>query len=144
MGMSSEGYDGEAGAVEPIVRAFFGADMSRYFSPANAADMAVAAELAARRQAKEDELHQAERDRKLAQIDALGADKMADGTVVKFSKRLTLGGHAYTYAAVRYDGCWYTTGPTGKKMTHDAFCAWLVSGEPDSLVDFNEMVPKVS
>lgn len=144
MGRSSEGYDGEAGAVEPIVRAFFGENPNRYLRSANTVDAAVAAELAARRQVQEDELLQTETARKLAQIDALGADKMADGTVVKFSKCLTPGGHVYTYAAVRYDGCWYTTGPTGKKMTHDAFCAWLVSGEPESLVDFNEMVPKVS
>lgn len=105
-------------------------------------DRVVAAELAARRRSVQAVRVEAEVTRKLAEIERLGTDAMEDGTVVKFSKRLKPGGHAFTYAAVRINGLWYTTGPTGRKVTNDEFCAWLVSGEPDSLVSFNEMVAK--
>ncbi len=106
----------------------------------DAVDQAVADELAARRQAVEAELFEAEKARKLGQIEKLGTDDMEDGTVVKFSKRLKPGGHAYTYAAVRINGQWYITGRKQGPLTNDEFCAWLVSGEPDSFVDFTVMV----
>lgn len=95
-------------------------------------------EVARQLREKREEAAKAERDtevaRKLAEIDALGADKLPEYAVVAFIK--SYDGKPFAYAAIKVVGYWYLTGPVNgkKKMNHDEFCAWLVGG--DGFIDY--------
>lgn len=60
-----------------------------------------------------------------------GEDTYDDGTVIKFVKSFVKGGKEYSYAAIKVDGLWYTTGPkVPKGYTWDELILWLVSSDP--------------
>jgi hypothetical protein len=68
---------------------------------------------------------------KLRLIEVHGEDTYRDGTVFKFSKKFVEGGDSYTYAVIKANGKWYTTGPKSPKgYDWDEFILWLVSGIP--------------
>jgi len=72
-----------------------------------------------------------EAQRKIAEVEALGADQLPDGAVVAFTKQHTVRGHAFSYAAIYIAGHWYLTGGKhgGAKKTNEEFCLWLLSGQ---------------
>lgn len=71
-----------------------------------------------------------ELERKRAFLDDLGGDIYADGDVIRFEKVFVEGGKAYSYAAIKAAGLWFTTGPKSPKgYTWIELCLWLVSGD---------------
>jgi hypothetical protein len=68
---------------------------------------------------------------KLALVDSYGEDTYDDGAVIRFTKRLDgpRGPQDYTYAAIKADNHWYTTGPYGRKYTWLELLAWFVRGK---------------
>jgi hypothetical protein len=79
------------------------------------------------RNAEVDKL-QAEADKRLAIIKSLGEDWFLSGTVITFEKTFVEGGPAYSYAAIKVNGSWYTTGRSGRVYTWEDLLKWLVSG----------------
>lgn len=105
-------------------------------------DEMLAAEVAERRKAKADAERDAEYAAKLALYESYGADR-EDGAVVTFSKQFeTDPTRVYTYASLRANGKWYTTGGnprTPQHYTWESFLLWLVTGIPAE--NFTDMVP---
>jgi hypothetical protein len=67
----------------------------------------------------------------LRQIASYGDDTYDNGQVMRFSKQLATGGHAYTFAAVKAAGGWYITGRNGEhRFTWSDLVQWLVFGVP--------------
>jgi hypothetical protein len=68
-------------------------------------------------------------DMKLELIKGFGVDDYREDTVIRFTKVFTrLVGTKYTYAAIKADGMWYTTGPTGKRYTWTDLLLMLIGG----------------
>lgn len=92
-------------------------------------------------------IQQAKIDREVADkmrlIEGFGMDDFLDGTVFKFSKKFVEDGIAYSYAAIKAGGKWYTTGPKSPKgYDWDEFILWLVSGIPSSRLILMEPTPQ--
>lgn len=51
----------------------------------------------------------------LAQLDRFGEDDFEDGDVLRFDKKFHQRGQVYSYAAIKANGLWYTTGPNSPK-----------------------------
>ena len=68
-------------------------------------------------------------ERKRQIVERLGDDIFDEGDVLAFTKQFTKDGMVYSYAAIKTNGLWYTTGPRGNKYTWDEFVLWLVSGD---------------
>lgn len=66
---------------------------------------------------------------KLAKLDRFGEeDPFDDGAVIQFEKQFG-NGRLYSYAAIRADGLWYTTGPRSPKgYTWEDFTQFLADG----------------
>ena len=77
---------------------------------------------------------------KLALIEQFGADEFGDGAVIRFKKRFKFGDTTYTYAAIKVNGKWYTTGPKGACYTWDELVGWLISGDVPT-TEITPMVP---
>lgn len=93
-------------------------------------DVAFAEAIATRDAETEAARVQVEVDKRLAQMDDLGADRLPDHAVVAFTKQFAKGGHQFSYAALRINDHWYLTGPAnGLKMTNSEFVTWLLSGQ---------------
>lgn len=75
---------------------------------------------------------------KLDLVEAFGEDTFADKTVVMFEKKFNNDEKTYTYAAVKVNGYWYTTG--GKCFTWEQFLGFLVAGD-FPCTTFTLMVP---
>ena len=82
------------------------------------------------REARERELRDM-RSRKSQLVLQYGTDRYEDETVLTFSRQFTRDGKRYTYAAIRANGKWYTTGERSgvQGATWLDFVLWLVSGE---------------
>jgi hypothetical protein len=98
------------------------------------------AQLRAERRNREAEEELARKRKAIEQFEDLTQSR-ADGTVVRFRKAFSNGGTAYTYAAIKANGEWYTTGPRGTAYSDENFCLWLVSG-PEIATGFTIMVPE--
>lgn len=94
-------------------------------------DAAFAAAVAQRDADKQANRIQEEVDRRLAQMDDLGADRLPDKAVVAFTKRHEEGGFAYSYVALRIGAYWYLSGDVNgsKRKTNSGFVTWLLSGQ---------------
>ena len=72
-----------------------------------------------------------ELEERLGFISDYGEDNFTDLDVLKFAKRFVKDGKLYSYAAIKVDGLWYTTGPKSPKgFTWDELVLWLVSSVP--------------
>jgi hypothetical protein len=67
-------------------------------------------------------------DNQMATLAAMPQDDFDDGNVVCFEKSFG-GSYFYSYAAIKWDGLWYTTGPRSPKAyTWDRLVEWMQSG----------------
>lgn len=67
----------------------------------------------------------------LALIETFGEDEYEDGSVLVFDKRLD-NGRTYSYAVIRTNGRWYTTGPRmgNTPLTWEQLRDWMAGGYP--------------
>lgn len=71
---------------------------------------------------------QAEVEKRLKLIEAYGEDCYPEGAVIRFKKQFAKDGKQYSYAAIKAEGKWYTTGYNAPKgFNWDEFVIWLVS-----------------
>jgi hypothetical protein len=78
--------------------------------------------------------------RRLGLIEDLGSDRFNDGDVIRFTKQFDTGDTVYTYAAIKVNGSWYTTGPKGNKFSWDELREWMVSGK-NPTTNFVQLFP---
>jgi hypothetical protein len=65
----------------------------------------------------------------LAILDSLPEDDFEDGAVFTFIKTFYPGGRRYTYAVIKYNGLWSTTGPASpKSITWDELMEFVSTG----------------
>lgn len=74
---------------------------------------------------KQDEM--AVLEQKLAMLEAFD-EPAEDGAVIRFDVQFDVSGRVYSYAAIRTNNRWYTTGPQGGNTprTWDALVNWLI------------------
>lgn len=81
------------------------------------------ARLEAQRQATLD--HAADLALRIQEIKRYGEDDYEDGNVILFERQFQPGGRVYSYAAIKSEGLWYTTGPRSPKgFRWDELAAW--------------------
>lgn len=93
-----------------------------------------------------EEKTQEEVEYKLGLVERIGEDVFAEGTVFKFTKGFQGSPIQYSYAVIKTNELWYTTGPRSPKgYTWDELVLWLVSGTPaTNLVEMREWESKSS
>lgn len=70
----------------------------------------------------------------LARIEAYGSDIYEDGNVLLFDRTFN-DGKTYSYAMIKAEGLWYTTGPRSPKgYSWDQIVAWLVDGDDEPVL----------
>jgi hypothetical protein len=83
---------------------------------------------------------QAEVEKRLQLIEAYGEDNFPEGAVIRFKKQFRPDSTAYSYAAIKANGQWYTSGPKSTRAySWLELVAWLVAGVP--VTNIEKMIP---
>jgi hypothetical protein len=83
---------------------------------------------------------QAEVEKRLKLIEAYGDDNFPEGAVIRFKKQFRPDSTAYSYAAIKANGQWYTSGPKSTRAySWLELVAWLVAGVP--VTNIEKMIP---
>lgn len=70
--------------------------------------------------------------RQLEKYEKYGEDDYEDGAVIIFEYQFTPSGQAYSYAALKAHGKWYTTGPRSPKAyTWEELVSWFAEASND-------------
>jgi hypothetical protein len=113
--------------------------ISRVMSEKGRGDMRIDIE-ARVQQVLEERQVQAEVEKRLKLIEAYGEDNFPEGAVIRFKKQFRPDSTAYSYAAIKVNGQWYTSGPKSTRAySWLELVAWLVAGVP--VTNIEKMIP---